>query len=90
MPIHLRKRAEFVDEILYRSAYAVGAQIDGFNLPFDLSRLAVRHSSARRAMKGGYSLTLSEDWPHVIVKYLSQRWGHRRQTAYNSRIALAR
>ena len=62
VPIYLRKRAEFVDEILYRSAYAVGAQIVGFNLPFDLSRLAIRHASARRSMKGGFSLTLSEGW----------------------------
>jgi hypothetical protein len=73
VPIYLRKRAEFVDEIFYRSAYAVGAQIVGFNLPFDLSRLAVRHASARRAMKGGFSLTLSENWPAVAVKHLSQR-----------------
>ena len=73
IPIHLRTRAEFVEEVLYRSAYAVGAQIVGFNLPFDLSRLAIRHASARRAMKGGFSLTLSEDWPHVVVKHLSQR-----------------
>ena len=42
--ICLRTRAEFVDEIFYRSAYAVGAQIVGFNLPFDLSRLAIRHA----------------------------------------------
>jgi hypothetical protein len=69
----LRTRAEFVDEIFYQSAYAVGAQIVGFNLPFDLSRLAIRHASARRAMKGGFSLTLSEDWPAVAVKHLSQR-----------------
>ena len=69
----LRTRAEFVGEVFYKSAYAVGAQIVGFNLPFDLSRLAIRHSSARRAMKGGFSLTLAEDQPHVVVKHLSQR-----------------
>jgi hypothetical protein len=57
----------------YQSAYAVGAQIVGFNLPFDLSRLAIRHASARRAMKGGFSLTLSESWPAVAIKHLSQR-----------------
>jgi hypothetical protein len=71
--ICLRTSADFVDEIFYRSGYAVGAQIVGFNLPFDLSRLAIRHASARRSMKGGFSLTLSEDWPPVAVKHLSQR-----------------
>ena len=61
--ICLRTRAEFVDEIFYRSAYAVGAQIVGFNLPFDLSRLAIRHASARarRMTKAAFSLdALSE------------------------------
>src|SRR3984885_1877862 len=71
--ICLRTRAEFVDEVFYQSGQAVGAQIVGFNLPFDLSRLAIRYSSARRSMKGGFSLTLSEDWPPVAVKHLSQR-----------------
>jgi hypothetical protein len=71
--ICLRTRADFVDEIFYRSGYSVGAQIVGFNLPFDLSRLAIRHASARRSMRGGFSLTLSEDWPPVAVKHLSQR-----------------
>ena len=71
--IRLRTRAEFVDEVFYGSGYAVGAQIVGFNLPFDLSRLAIRHASARRSMRGGFSLTLSEDWPPVAVKHLSQR-----------------
>ena len=59
--ICLRTRAEFVDEVFYQSGQAVGAQIVGFNLPFDLSRLAIRHASARRSMKGGFSLTLSEE-----------------------------
>jgi hypothetical protein len=67
----LRTRAEFVDEVFYHSGQAVGAQIVGFNLPFDLSRLAIRHASARRSMKGGFSLTLSENWPPVAVKHLS-------------------
>src|SRR3984957_16883462 len=69
----LKTRAEFVDEVFYQSAYAVSAQLVGFNLPFDLSRLAIRHASARRAMKGGFSLTLSESRPAVAVKHLSQR-----------------
>src|SRR5271166_1909552 len=71
--IRLLTRTEFVNEVFYGSAYAVGAQIVGFNLPFDLSRIAIRHASARRNMRGGFSLTLSEDWPPVAVKHLSQR-----------------
>ena len=71
--VRLLTRTEFVDEVFYGSGYAVGAQIVGFNLPFDLSRIAIRHASARRSMRGGFSLTLSEDWPPVAVKHLSQR-----------------
>ena len=71
--IRVLTRAEFVEEVFYDRGYAVGAQIAGFNLPFDLSRLAIRHSSARRSMRGGFSLTLSETRPAVAVKHLSQR-----------------
>jgi len=73
--ICVRTRAEFVEKVFYDSGYAIGAQISGFNLPFDLSRLAIRHSSARRSMRGGFSLILSEKEgrPAVAVKHLSQR-----------------
>jgi len=71
--VRLLTRTAFVHDVFYGSGYAVGAQIVGFNLPFDLSRLAIRHASARRSMRGGFSLTLSEDWPPVAVKHLSQR-----------------
>lgn len=73
--IHLLTRAQFVEEVFYRKAFDVGAQIVAFNLPFDLSRLAIRHASARRSMRGGFSLTLcdKEGLPPVAVKHLSQR-----------------
>ncbi len=73
--IRLLTRAKFVEKVFYKSGYAVGAQIVGFNLPFDLSRLAIDHASARRGMRGGFSLTLSkkEGLPAVAVKHLSQR-----------------
>jgi len=61
--IRVLTRAEFVEAVFYDSGYAVGAEIVGFNLPFDISRLAIGHSSARRSMRGGFSLTLSETRP---------------------------
>ncbi|MGH7121380.1 MAG: hypothetical protein ACREFP_20725, partial [Acetobacteraceae bacterium] len=68
--------AEFIEDLLYRVAYQLGATVVGFNLPFDLSRLAIRHASARgKTMRGGFSLQLSPD-PHnppVQVKHLSRR-----------------
>ena len=51
----LRTVAEFIDEVLFARAYDLRASIVGFNLPFDISRLAIRHGSARgKAMRGGF------------------------------------
>ena len=66
----------FVGDIFYGVGYDLGAMIVGFNLPFDLSRLAIRHASARgRMMRGGFSFQLSPDkrQPQVQVKHLSRR-----------------
>ena len=48
-------RAAFVERIFWESVRA-GALIVGFNLPFDISRIAVRWAAARN---GGFSLVLS-------------------------------
>jgi hypothetical protein len=37
-------------------------------------------------MKGEFSLILSEDWPHVVLKHLSQRSALIRFTATDSRL----
>ena len=71
----LMPKAQFIDEIFYGLAYKLGATIVGLNLPFDISRLAISHDSARRSMRGGFTFKLSEDKrnPNVQVKHLSQR-----------------
>lgn len=57
----------------------VGAKLNGtivgFNLPFDVSRIAVSHGPARGSMRGGFSFKLSWDWkdPDVRVKHLSAK-----------------
>src|SRR6185437_14840875 len=80
----LLTRALFVDQQFSRMGLA-GALIVGFNLPFDISRLAIGHESARavrrkdgivdRSMQGGFSFKLSEDPrnPNVVVRHLSRR-----------------
>jgi transcriptional regulator with XRE-family HTH domain len=68
--------ATFIEEVFYGIGYDLGATIVGFNLPFDLSRLAIRHASARgQTMRGGFSFQLSADKrrPAVQVKHLSRR-----------------
>jgi hypothetical protein len=71
----LLTRDEFAERIFYGIGYACRATIVGFNLPFDISRIAIRHGSARNEMRGGFSFALSENpyQPHVRVRHLSQR-----------------
>jgi hypothetical protein len=78
----LRTREEFVDEVFFKRAYQLRATIIGFNLPFDISRLAIKHGSARRAhgdepsaMHGGFTFKLSEQkiFPNIRVKHLSRK-----------------
>ena len=54
-------RSEFVEEVFFGKAYDLRAAFVGFNLPFDISRLANRHNSARGKMKGGFTFQLSSD-----------------------------
>ncbi len=76
---------EFREAILFDAAYKTDASIVGFNLPFDISRLAIKHGSARtivrkdgtkdRSMVGGFTFKLSdvEGRPNIRVRHLSRR-----------------
>jgi hypothetical protein len=72
--VELMTRTEFIDAIFYKYGYHLRAMIVGFNLPFDLSRLAIGHASARGTMRGGFSLKLSPHnyQPPVQIKHLSK------------------
>ena len=68
--------ARFIDEIFFGIGYDLRATIVGFNLPFDLSRLAIRHGSARgKLMQSGFTHQLSEHKyrPNVQIRHLSAR-----------------
>lgn len=69
----IRTRAEFVEEVLFKWGLDAGGLIIGFNLPFDLSRIAERHTYAKNRMKGGFSFRLVEGRPNVTVRHRSQR-----------------
>jgi hypothetical protein len=80
--LELRTREAFVDEVFFGRAYQLRATIVGFNLPFDISRIAIAHGTARNpldseasAMRGAFTFKLSEQkiWPNVRIKHLSQR-----------------
>jgi hypothetical protein len=57
--IQLLSRTQFVEDVLYRVGYETRALIVGFNLPFDLSRVAIGCGTGRRRNRGGFSLVLS-------------------------------
>jgi hypothetical protein len=66
---------EFVEQVFLSYTYDLSALCIGFNLPFDLSRLAIRDSWARGRMRGGFSFVLSESKyrPRLQIKHLSTR-----------------
>jgi hypothetical protein len=61
---------EFIEKVFILAAYQNGATIGGFNLPFDLPRIAMDYQRARavvrrngrvdRTMVGGFSFKLSD------------------------------
>lgn len=67
--------AEWIEDVFFAYVYDRNALYVGFNNPFDLSRLAIGHASARGQMRGGFSFKLSPDKyrPAVQVKHLSSR-----------------
>ena len=71
--LKLRPVGEFVEEVFFGWGYDTRGLIVGFNLPFDISRIARSHTYAKGAMRGGFSFTLAEGRPNVRVKHLSQR-----------------
>lgn len=56
--LRLLSRSDFVEQVLWLFAYKHRATVVGFNLPFDLSRLAVASAPARGRFAGGNSLRL--------------------------------
>jgi hypothetical protein len=82
-------RDEFVERIFFPYAYRRRAQVVGFNLPFDLFRLAIDHGPAKgdKSMRGGFSILLSRNprWPRVQVKRAGPRAAFIRFTVPNGR-----
>ncbi len=72
----LLTRNQFADDILFGIGYDLRATIVGFNLPFDISRIAISHGSARgKKMRGGFTFKISTDRRRskIQVKHISQR-----------------
>ena len=75
MALKCMTHTAFVEDVFFRRGYELRATIVGFNLPFDISRLALGWVPARGKMRGGFSFKMSEKWwrPRVQIKHLSGR-----------------
>jgi hypothetical protein len=84
--IEVYSRREFVRRVFFPLAYRARALVVGFNLPFDLSRLAFKAGESRGGFTaGGFSLALAdwqdptgnlrEDafWPRIAVKTIDSK-----------------
>ena len=67
----LLSRRDFVEQVFIPNVYRARAICVGFNLPFDLSRLAT-YSGKARLQHNGFSLKLSENEsnPRIVIKSL--------------------
>ncbi len=79
-PLRLLSRREFVRDVFWPLAYDSKALIVGFNLPFDLSRIAIAAAPGRGYAAGGFSLTLDD---YETTK------GKRAENRFRPRIAYA-
>lgn len=84
--LRLLTRAEFVEQIVWKWARQQQATIVGFNLPFDLTRLATHCSPGRGRNRGGISLRLWEHnggenrfRPRIVLRTID---GHRTLMAF--------
>ncbi|HOA69172.1 MAG TPA: hypothetical protein PK669_08825 [Methanosarcina thermophila] len=70
--ISLYSLNEFIDSVFYPEVFELKTLCNGYNLAFDLSRIAKRSGNSRGRNRGGFTLTLSDDpfKPPVIIRKL--------------------
>lgn len=66
---------DFRKDVFLKIGYKRNGLVVGFNLPFDISRIALNHGAARGPMRGGFTFHLSpyKSDPQIRVKHLSAR-----------------
>jgi hypothetical protein len=66
---------EFVEQVIVGVGYGWQATLIGFNLPFDISRVAADHGDARGSMRPGFSFDMAPNkkGPRVRVRHLTGR-----------------
>ena len=66
---------QFRKDVFLKIVYHRCGLLVGFNLPFDISRIAISHGPARGSLRGGFTFKLNKykSEPQVRVKHLSAR-----------------
>ena len=88
--LKLLSRADFVEDVLFAAAWRGRSRVVGFNLPFDLSRIAIGVADGRGRNRGGFSFILAagnaakgyaerKHRPRVQIKHLN---AHRAQISF--------
>jgi hypothetical protein len=77
--LRLLNRSEFMEEVFWKAAKNAEALLVGFNLPFDLSRLALDNREARRR---------NEVWSLVMFEDNHPDTGDRRENPFRPRIII--
>jgi len=70
--VRLYTLEEFVKKIFYPTVYDEQVPCIAFNLPFDISRLAIDYGYARRKMLGGFTFKLDRNekiYPPITIKH---------------------
>jgi len=70
----LLKVRDFVERVFLPEIYDNKTPLVGFNLPFDLSRMAIRVGYARKSSRGGFSFTLSPNYPHLLIRHINSHY----------------
>lgn len=70
----LLKVRDFVERVFLPEIYDNKTPLVGFNLPFDLPRLAIKVGCARKKGRGGFSFTLSPNYPHLLIRHINSHY----------------
>ncbi|MGH6877533.1 MAG: helix-turn-helix domain-containing protein [Rhizomicrobium sp.] len=72
--LRLMRLREFLDKVFVLVAFHWQATVIGFNVPFDLARIAEGHSHARGKMRPGFSFETQPDkkGPRIRIKHISR------------------
>jgi hypothetical protein len=74
--LELLTLAEFVEDVFFHYLSDLGGTCVGFNLPFDISKIAIGHVPGKNTGRGGFSFELTEDDKRDRVRVV-----HRSSTA---------